>query len=191
MDEQPVAFGASLDPVSVERAGSIASHASVEQVYLEHGPVLRRVAIRKYRVPPGDAEGLVHDVFINYLVTPRHVRAELRAYLIGAICNACRNYWRSRRTEERVFAEGEEPAAADVMADRDLFDGLERNLAVASALAKLGSRCQEALRRYYLNGEDTAAVAAAMNTTPGNVNYLMHVCRKRARAIFEQITRIR
>lgn len=164
--------------------------AAAGRLYLEYAPLLRRVAVRKFAIPPAEAEALVHDVFINYLVTPRRVTdRHLRAYLVASICNASRNYWRSRHTEARVFA----PGACDVSRAAsldDLAEGLARNLTVASTLAKLGARCRELLSRYYLRGETTPAVAAAMNTTASNVNYLMHVCRKRARAIYEQITRV-
>jgi RNA polymerase sigma factor (sigma-70 family) len=162
---------------------------AIDDVYLEHAPLLRRVAIRKFSVPPADAENLVHDVFLDYLVSTRTVRSDLRSYLVGAICNASRNYWRSRRSESRVFTD-DEASGADVLSE-DIFNDLARNLIVASTLARLGERCREALRRYYLDGEDTGTVAAAMNTSPSNVNYLMHVCRKRAREVYETITRAR
>jgi RNA polymerase sigma factor (sigma-70 family) len=157
------------------------------EMYLAHAQLLRRVAIRKFQVPPGDAESLVHDVFINYLRTERTVRSDVRGYLVASICNACRNYWRARRSEERVFVGGGDPERDAV--GEDMFDGLAVNLLVASTLARLGDRCRDALKRYYLDGEDTATIAAALNTSPANVNYMMHVCRKRARAIYEEIAR--
>lgn len=160
---------------------------AIDEIYLAHAPFMRRVAIRKFGIPPADADGLVHDVFINYLIRTRVVHNDLRGYLLGAICNASRNYWRSRRSEDRMFSnDGEE--VADVISE-DLFEGLAVHLAVASTLAGLGERCREVLRRYYLNGEDTASIAAAMATTPSNVNYMMHVCRKRARGVYESIAR--
>ena len=161
---------------------------AIDELYIEHAPVLRRVAIRKFSVPPAEAEALVHDVFISCLLTARNVRTDLRAYLIAAMCNASRNYWRSRRSEDRVFT-GEEPASDAVT--EDLFDGLAVNMVVASTLARIGKRCSEVLRRYYLKGEDTPTIAAALETTRSNVNYMMHVCRKRARTIYEELTRVR
>jgi len=167
-----------------------ATAAAAGQLYLDYAPLLRRVAVRKFNVPPAEAEALVHDVFINYLVTPRRVMdRHLRAYLVASICNASRNYWRSRHTEARVFATGACDVARAASAD-EVLEGLARNLTVASTLAKLGARCREVLQRYYLRAEATPAIAAAMKTTAGNVNYLVHVCRKRARAIYEQITRV-
>jgi RNA polymerase sigma factor (sigma-70 family) len=179
-------------PCNVSSGGAgvarVPEERSSDQIYLEHGVLLRRVAMSKFGIPCQDAEALVHDVFINYLIRPRTVHSDLRAYLIGAICNASRNYWRSRRSEDRVFAEPEDDAPDAV--SEDVFAGLALNLVIASTLARLGTRCREVLRRYYLEGEDSASIARAMNTTPTNVNYIMHVCRKQARTIYQSITRV-
>lgn len=172
---------------AAQDAGRLADMGAPADAYVAHAPLLRRVAIRKFRVPPGDAEALVHDVFINYLGAVRNVRSDVRGYLVASVCNACRNYWRARRSEERVFVDGGDPERDAV--DDDLFDGLAVNLLVASTLARLGDRCRDALKRYYLDGEDTLTIAAALNTSAANVNYMMHVCRKRARAIYEELAR--
>jgi RNA polymerase sigma factor (sigma-70 family) len=177
-------------PESISVACGLAQENSIDAIYLDHVLLLRRVAIRKFNVPPADAESLVHDVFINYLTHTRHVRRDLRAYLVGAICNASRNYWRSRRSEDRVFAT-EYKVEADTAVVDDPFDGLASKFVIASVLAKLGTRCQEVLRRYYLDEEATPQIAAAIETTCGNVNYLMHVCRKRARDAYQAICRKR
>src|SRR5688500_15309199 len=109
------------------------SDSGNEGLYLEHAPVMRRIAIRKFGIPSADADALVHDVFVNYLMMTRAIRADLRTYLIGAICNACRNYWRSRNTEGRIFSE-EDLATIEV----GVTDDLEDHLTVASILAGLG-----------------------------------------------------
>lgn len=158
-------------------------------MYLEHAVLMRRIAIGKFRVPPEDAEGLVHDVFLNYILNKRTIRTDVRAYLVGGICNACRNYWRSRRTRDRVF-DDEGPSVAELLHEKDLFEGVSRTMLVASTLARLGTRCRDILRRYYLDGEETPSIAESLNTTPTNVNYLMHVCRKKARDIYDHITRV-
>jgi len=176
--------------MSAAGACQTSAGASAAQIYLDYGGLLRRVAIRKFDVPADDAQALVHDVFIGYLASPQRVRTDLRAYLIGCICNACRNYWRSRHREARVFPVRAHEVS-NAVASGDVYEGLALNLVVASTLAKLGGRCREALRRYYLRGERTSAVATAMKTTPGNVNYLMHICRKRARAVYDQLTQVR
>src|SRR5947209_2636825 len=42
----------------------------VQQLYAEHRVVMRGVAMRRYGVPPDDAEALVHDAFLDYLQRP-------------------------------------------------------------------------------------------------------------------------
>lgn len=177
---------AALDECGVSRAAS--SESEIDRIYLENAAFLRRIAIRKFRVPPAEAEALVHDVFINYLIRARHVRGEVRGYLVAGICNASRNYWRSQKLETRLFSD-DDLAAIDARGE-DLLDGLVLNLVVASILSRLGARCREVLKRYYLDGDDSATIALAMETSPANVNYMMHVCRKRAREAYETMTRV-
>ena len=40
-------------------------------------------------------------------------------------------------------------------------------------------------------GESSGAIAQVLETTSSNVNYVLHVCRKRARAICEELGRAR
>lgn len=185
MDDSSKAHSTSRQE-SVAVLCGLAEPNSIDAIYIDHALLMRRIAIRKFNVPPADAEGLVHDVFIDYLTSMRRVRGDLRAYLIGAICNASRKYWRSKRNEHRVLTDDEFSASDAAIAD-DLFEPVALRLVIASVLAKLGSRCREVLRRYYLEGEDTPSIAAAIDTTSSNVNYLMHICRKRARDAYDAI----
>jgi RNA polymerase sigma factor (sigma-70 family) len=177
------ATSSSTGPVS-----NMSDGGSVDEVYLQHATLLRSVAMRKFDIPASEADALVHDVFINYLATGRQRPKDVRAYLVSAICNASRNYWRSRRCESRIFSDDE--ATLDDVSAADAFEAVSMNLIVGAIFAKLGPRCREILQRYYLYGHDTPSIAAAMDTTCSNVNYLMHSCRKRARAAFEGISRV-
>jgi RNA polymerase sigma factor (sigma-70 family) len=167
--------------------------SAVEDLYLEHAFLLRRIAIRKFGVPDEEAETLVHDVFVGYLVRPRDVHSNARSYLIAAVCNASRNYWRARQTRERHLPtdSGALPAELPSRVEDDVLEGLSLRMMVGATLARLGTKCREVLRRYYLEEENTASIAAALDTTASNVNYLMHVCRKKARKIYEEIGRPR
>lgn len=160
---------------------------SAEEVYRDVAPLLRRIAVRKFGVPPNDADGLVHDVFITYLARPTNVRGDLRGYLIGSICNASRYYWRSKKSEERVFSRDEALDDAPGTSE-DIFEGLAQNLMVSAVLSRLSPRCREALRRYYMDGDTTSAIATALQTSSGNVNYVMFVCRKRARDLCREMS---
>jgi len=130
-------------------------------------------------------DGLVHDVFATYLTNPTAVR-DVRAYLIGGICNAAREYWRETRHHLPLSASDEENTVAE-----EVFDGLAERLTVAATIARLRFRCREVLRRYYFDGESTDSIAAAIETNPRNVNYLLHICRGRARKIYETLTKVR
>jgi len=160
--------------------------ASATEIYVAYAPLLRRVAIRKFSIPFPEAESLVHDVFICYLSDPMRVRTNLRGYLIACICNASRKYLLSRSSESRIFA-------ADVPVDdvvvEETFDGLDTTMLVAATLARMPARYRDILRRHYLDGEDTRTIAEALGTTPTNINYLMHVCRIRARDIYRELNR--
>lgn len=161
---------------------------AADVLYLEHAARMRRVAIRKFGVPPQAVDELIHDVFVTYLVDPPRVH-DLRKYLIGGICNASRKYWSRRQGETRVFSDSEVDHDTVACSD-DVFEGLSTRLLVGATLARLSDRCREALRLSYL-GEGSTAMARALATTASNANYLVHVCRKRARKIYEQLGRVR
>ena len=165
---------------------------SIERVYVDNVLLLRWIAIRNFRIPEEDAKALVHDVFLSYIAKPAAVHTNIRAYLIAAIGSASKNYWRSKRTEHRVFTEEDVAALEDspkVVVAGNFVDDLALNQTIGATLARLPRREREALKRRYLNGEDTKTIAAALNTTPGNVDYIMHVGRKRALAEYRDITR--
>lgn len=161
-------------PASTAEAAAIA----FEAVYSEHAPLLRAVARRRFNVPDADVDTLVHDVFASFLVSAPQVR-EPRSYLIGAICNASRKYWERQKRQNAFFAPLDEiPTCGE-----DVQQAVNRTLSVNVALSRIGDRCRQVLERYYLDREPTRGIAEAIGTTPGNVLYLLHVCRKRVRAI--------
>jgi hypothetical protein len=52
-----------------------------------------RWPLRRFRIPAADVDALMHDVFASCFVNAPNVE-EPRRYLLGAICNASRQYWR-------------------------------------------------------------------------------------------------
>lgn len=165
------------------------STPTVDEVYREHAPLLRGIATQRFSIPSTDADTLVHDVFIDYLARPERIRTNLRGYLVGSICNASRNYWRAKHSERRVFNLDVE--LEDRPAERkDPTDGLADTQLASEVLGRLGWKCRELLRRYYMEGEKTESIAAAFGTSPANIHYLMHICRKNARAAYHEIANI-
>jgi RNA polymerase sigma factor (sigma-70 family) len=149
------------------------------------GPLLRNVAIRKFRIPHDDAYVLVQDIFVGYLTRPDTIR-DPRAYLIGAICNASRNYWRSRQRELAT----EENQRLEETPCQPEWERAEIRSALRATLARLGKRCRETLRRYYLAGESTADIAAAYDTTTDYILHVLHRCRLQAREIYRTLTEV-
>ncbi len=171
-------------PVARRALGSVADAAATDfdTIYDDHAPLLRAIARRKFNIPDAEIDGLVHDVFTSFLICVSRVR-DPRPYLVGSICNACRNYWRRRERHDSLFVEIDENAACDEDIQRDV----SRTLTLNAALSRVGDRCRNVLERYYLESESTATIAEAIGTTPGNVLYILHTCRKRARAFLGEM----
>jgi len=166
--------------VSDDRGPSVDD--SFERLYREHGVLLRKIAVRRYNVPPEDAEALVHDTFLLYMQRHTVVR-EPKAWLITAVSNECKHYWRDRKREEPLLPEHDEtvdPAAAQVM------EKWMRQNALAAVFARLGARCREVLERYYLGEESREGMAEDFATKPGYIRQIVMSCRRRARELYEK-----
>lgn len=60
-----------------------------------HVDLLVMIAVQKFKVPPEDANALIHDILISYLRKQGEID-DVRPWLVAAMCNASRHYWRSR-----------------------------------------------------------------------------------------------
>lgn len=161
------------------RATSPESVETADDLYTRHAPLLRYIAMTKFRVPYDDVDTLVHDVFATYLASPTPVRSP-RPYLIGAICNAARHYWRERKSEEAALSNFDGALSSE---NELIVDEVGRKLLIAATLSRIGSKCRDLLRRYYLDGESTAAIASSRDTTRDYILFLLHRCRKSARIV--------
>ncbi len=170
-------------PVTTGHPKFAASVAAADELYTRNAPLLRYIALTKFHVPREDVDGLVHDVFATYLASPTPVRSP-RPYLIGAICNAARHYWREKKNEEAALSKCEVVLSPD---DELIVDVVGRKLLIASTLSRIGSKCRDLLRRYYLDGESTSAIASTRETTTDYVLFLLHRCRKNARAVVRSL----
>jgi RNA polymerase sigma factor (sigma-70 family) len=179
---QDIPAAASKAPPPLRSIAESAS-AGFDAIYDDHAPLMRAIARRKFNIPDSDIDGLVHDVFASFLTSASRVK-ELRPYLVGGICNASRNYWRRRERDDSLFVEMDENAVCGA----DLQQTVSRNLTLNAALSRIGERCRNVLRRYYLESESTASIAEAIGTSPGNVIYILHTCRKRAREFLDQMS---
>lgn len=157
--------------------------AAFEEAYLRYAPRLQRIAIARFGIPAQDAEVLVQDVFMTYFQHKDDVES-LERYLVGAICNASRNFLRKAMTSKAVFSE-EEPCAATL--GDELLNELERKRLLSQMLGRVGGRCREMLHRFYINDEGTDTIAAELGLARGSVKVMMFKCRQRALDAYRSI----
>lgn len=158
---------------------------ALELLYREHEAVLRAIAEYRYRIPPADAEALVHDVFASFLERQPET-FDAKAYLIGSINNACKYYWRKRQHEAPLLPEHELTPNDD---EARRLEQWTLRVSLGATLARLGGKCSETLRRYYLRDESAESIAEQLDTSTAYVWQLLSSCRKRARQIYHTLTK--
>jgi RNA polymerase sigma factor (sigma-70 family) len=168
-------------------AAHYTSVITVETDYRRWATILREIAEKKFHVPLEDAEALVNDVFIAYLLRIELIRNPEK-WLIGAVCHASRGYWRREVRSEplpRNVMEVPDPRSIDCEGR------LVSKLTVALALSHLPERCRRVLRLYYLDGYSYAEIGTSLGTTPGYAAQILHNCRQRLRQIYRRLARER
>lgn len=158
----------------------------VETLYVQHRSLLLYVACRKFRVPETDAENLIQEVFLSFLQTGTTIDKP-RAWLVAAMCNASRHYWRaSGRTESlpENFNEHCDPNS------QSLADEFSMRMTIRQVLKYLQPRCRETLWLHYFEGRSAGDVARELATTHRYAEKLIHNCLKRAREIYKTITAV-
>jgi len=158
----------------------------VEKLYLEHRNLLLYVACRKFRVPDTDAENLIQEVFLSFLQTGNKID-NVRAWLVAAMCNASRHYWRAQGRLESLpedFNDHSDPGS------HGLADQFALRMTVRQALDYLQPRCRETLWLHYFEGRSAGDVARELETTNRYAEKLIHNCLKRVREIYMSITAV-
>jgi RNA polymerase sigma-70 factor (ECF subfamily) len=153
------------------------------RIYEEHCGLLVSLAVRKFQVPAVDAEALAHEVFLSYLRHADEVR-DLRHWLIGAICNASRYYWRKygrniEQLDTDTAAERPDPQLQDVLTD------LPNHIAVAEVLEAMPPRWAHILRLRYFEGYSIKEIAEHLGVTSKYTQKLVAKCLHRAEEIFD------
>ncbi|HWS72587.1 MAG TPA: sigma-70 family RNA polymerase sigma factor [Thermoanaerobaculia bacterium] len=158
----------------------------VETLYVKHRTLLFFVACRKFRIPECDAENLIQEVFLSFLQTGTKID-NTRAWLVAAMCNASRHYWRAQGRTESLpedFVEQSDPAT------HGLAEQFAKQMTVRQALKYLQPRCRETLWLHYFEGRSAADVARELDTTSRYAEKLIHNCLKRVREIYISITTV-
>jgi RNA polymerase sigma factor (sigma-70 family) len=159
----------------------------IGELYVRHRPLLLHVGCRKFRIAEADAEGLIQEVFLSFMTTTTKVE-NVRAWLVAAMCNASRHYWRGQGRSESLpedFAEYSDPA----------YNGIAEKMAMIitmqQALEYLQPRCRETLYLHYYEGRSANDVAVSLDTTSRYAEKLIHNCLKRVREIYFSITAVK
>jgi len=161
--------------------------SDVEALYNEHRTLLLFIACRKFRIPDCDSENLIQDVFLSYLQTGTKID-NVRAWLVAAMCNASRHYWR---------AQGRTESLPDDMTDRldptsqGLAETVAMQMTIHQALGYLAEKCRHTLNLHYFEGRSAVEVATALDTTPRYAEKLIHNCLQRVRQIYISITTVK
>jgi RNA polymerase sigma factor (sigma-70 family) len=159
----------------------------IEALYLQHRTLLLYVACRKFRVPETDSENLIQEVFLSFLQTGTRIE-NVRAWLVAAMCNASRHYWRAQGRTESLpddFGDHSDPGT------HGLAEQFAMQMTVRQALKYLQPRCRETLWLHYFEGRSAVDVARELETTNRYAEKLIHNCLKRVREIYTSITAVR
>jgi RNA polymerase sigma factor (sigma-70 family) len=153
------------------------------RIYSDNCDLLVSLAVRKFQVPIVDAEALAHEVFLSYLRRADEIR-DLRRWLIGAICNASRYYWRQHgrnieQLDTDVAAARPDPRLQDVLTT------LPNNIAIEEVLEAMPPRWAHILRLRYLEGYSIKEIAEHEGVTAKYMQKLVTKCLQRAQQIFD------
>src|SRR5206468_1566336 len=122
-------------------AESVQPAPDIGALYEQYRELLMHISCRKFRVPESDAESLMQEVFVSYMESGRGVE-NTRGWLVGAMCNASRHYWRVQaRTEGLPDNIGDQ---TDPQTD-SLADQFATSLTLRQAMRYLQPRCRETL----------------------------------------------
>lgn len=167
-------------------AGERAAGVDVETLYVQYRTLLLSVACRKFRVPDADAEGLLQEVFLSFLQTGTRID-NVKAWLVAAVCNASRHYWRTQGKLDQLpddYNEQSDPRS-DALLEKHAME-----LTIQKALGYLQPRCRETLRLHYFDGRSASEVGRELDTTTRYAEKLIHNCLKRVREIYINITAV-
>lgn len=159
----------------------------VAVLYTQYRDLLLHVACRKFRVPDSDAESLMQEVFLAYMQTEARVE-NTKAWLVAAMCNASRHYW---RVQARVESLPDDISEQSDPGSHGLADKFAVMLTLRQALKYLQPRCRETLYLHYFEGRSAVDVARELDTTNRYAEKLIHNCLKRVREIYFSITSVR
>src|ERR1700686_5381859 len=156
------------------------------QLYIEHRMLLLVIAARKFNVPEADCENLVQDAMLALLGRLGERVENPRGFLIGAICNACRAYWRAQTRLSNVEGARLDAVAAATVASE--ADRIERELVIRRVLSRLSPADREVLRLHYYEQLTAREVAERLHVTHRYAEKRIVEALRHARIVYTELT---
>lgn len=144
----------------------------IAALYQKHGGKLRGLMQGRFGVPEAETENLLHDVFATLLNSPASITDDEK-WLVGAVCNRARLYWRDARPKE----------SAELLEGFESDSTTEEVLMLEQFLGQLPEKGRDVLRLKYLEGMSGKEIARRYGTSVGYTNVLIHRSLEQARAI--------
>ncbi len=116
------------------------------------------------------------------LLTTRDVIVDVRAWLVAAVCNGSRHYWRRHHNTQPL-----PPGIENILCARELVperERLDRELIVRQALARLRPQERRILYLRYFDRLTVPELARLFGTTPGYAAKLVWKALRRIRQMF-------
>jgi len=152
--------------------------AKIAAAYHAHYRVLEYIAVQKFRVPDEDVRGVIHEVFVAFIRSRAKVYDE-RAWLVGAMCNQCRLYWRASGKAGHPLPVDEDGACdADDVAQR---------VDVSTLLRRMPRRCREILHLRFFEEYSSEEIAVHYETTVQYARKMVYRCVCAARMLLTRI----
>ncbi len=156
-------------------AGFVDRGIDFDAVYDEHVPLLIGLAVDRFHLNECDAQTLAHEVFLAYFLKAEDVR-DVRAWLVGAICNASRQFL--RKIAREVALPDDIENTPDPRQRPEMWPD---QIAAREMFACCTARCQLALRLRYIEGYTIPEIATQLKTTPKYAQNLVSRCLQQAR----------
>jgi len=178
-DAAPPGFARSRMPQDTETPLVVSER--VEAAYRANYKLLSYLASARFRIPDDEVCGVIHDVFVSFIRSEAKIirtESDERAWLVGAVCNASRYYWRKHRGGEDI---------ADARFNmRVLADDALSRVELATVLRDLPERCRDLLCRRYVEGYTSEEIASDEALTSGSTRNLISKCLIAAREAFSR-----
>ena len=133
-----------------------------------------RATLRRFRLPPEDAEDILQDTFVTF-IRKRDEIYNPQAWLTGTLRKRCLMYWRKKRrslliaVDESILEALAKPEAPR-QGDSDLARDLER------ALCGIPPRCRKLLELRYRQDRDPKEAAVELGYRSSGIYKILERC---------------